>query len=354
MNSEQQPVRYQFPMFDWLRFSLAIVIVFSHMGYKIPHTGSLAVSCFLVLGGVVVTQSLMTLPKEKIYHFFLSRFVRIWIPYFISLSLLLLASLMHGDAISPKWVEFVIYKLSFVYNLYGFPQDIQYALETPLQRTGSHYWSLSAQEQFYIVLPLVLVLLNAKIFKSLGFWFVVAVISWIYTAYTSIVFGVLIAISLNKSNTFVNPIVCLGLFLAANYGLYVAELDPYKMIPFVSAAIVIYLMRFRGDRHFLGKLAGGMSFQLYLNAWIATFVVNFAIKKFDFEKGFLTIMTAVLLAIAISLVMYLLIDKNLIKHRAKFIDFLNTKAIITFMYSIIVLGVFYGLYHTDLKPFMGY
>jgi peptidoglycan/LPS O-acetylase OafA/YrhL len=346
---------YAYPLFDWLRFFLAIVIMLSHLNVKVPNFGKIAVSCFLVMSGFLVGCSLINSVNNESYsQFLLKRFIRIWPPYFVSLFLIILASIFHQDAINQKWFEFVLYKATFVYNLFGDPQIKDYVANAPLQGTASHYWSLSAQEQFYIFLPFLFILIPKKIVQSQTFWLVVAVICWWFTAYTSLVFGLFLAVSLLKSKQVINIIIPIISFITSCCLLYLYNIEPFKVIPFIAISIVLILMRYQGPRHPIGALLGGMSYQLYLNAWIAVFLVNFFIKRLKMEAGFLSISSSIILAIIISYFMYLIIDKNLIEHRNKLLTMLNAKFVVAFMYITIISGALYGIYKTDLQPFLGY
>ena len=46
----------------------------------------------------------------------------------------------------------------------------------------------------------------------------------------------------------------------------------------VCAVALVLLLALEGKRHRLGALVGGMSYPLYLNAWIAVFAINMVFK----------------------------------------------------------------------------
>ena len=87
-------------------------------------------------------------------------------PYFIALALLLGASLLR-DPVNAKWLEFVFYKATFVYNWFGETQLATHVKDMPLQGTGNHFWSVNAEEQFYLVAPILLVLAAVRGGRSL-------------------------------------------------------------------------------------------------------------------------------------------------------------------------------------------
>ena len=69
--------------------------------------------------------------------------------------MLVLVALLR-DTISAKWLEFVFFKATFVYNLFGPWQLAAFRDYMPLKGTGNHFWSVNAEEQFYLLAPLLL------------------------------------------------------------------------------------------------------------------------------------------------------------------------------------------------------
>ena len=61
-------------------------------------------------------------------------------------------------------------------------------------RTGGHFWSVNAEEQFYLLAPLVLVLLPSRHGRRVITWIVIALVAWVSRCYASIAFGVLAAV----------------------------------------------------------------------------------------------------------------------------------------------------------------
>ena len=137
-----------YPWFDWLRGVLAIAVMLKHDGL-IPweHGGNFAVQVFFALSGWLIGGILIHLKPADLPRFYFNRAVRIWIPYYIAVGLLIAASLLR-DPVTAKWLEIVFYKLSFVYNLFGTQQLANHVAEMPLRGTGSHFWSVNAEERF--------------------------------------------------------------------------------------------------------------------------------------------------------------------------------------------------------------
>ena len=96
--------------------------------------------------------------------------------------------------ITKKWLEIVFYDFTSVFNLFGLPQIRQYQWAMPLDGTGGHFWSVNAEEQFYLLAPLVLVLLPSRHGRRVITWIVIALVAWVSRCYASIAFGVLAAV----------------------------------------------------------------------------------------------------------------------------------------------------------------
>ena len=113
---------HYYPFFDWLRGLLAITVMFTHeglIGWAL--SGNFAVQIFFALSGWLIGSILIKLEPSKLTQFYFNRAVRIWIPYYFALILLILASLIR-EPVTDKWIEFIFYKFSFVYNIFGAPQ----------------------------------------------------------------------------------------------------------------------------------------------------------------------------------------------------------------------------------------
>ncbi|MVT07801.1 acyltransferase family protein [Chitinophaga tropicalis] len=145
---------------DHLR-ALAIILVFLfHYGRLFPSPqwvtaigafGWTGVDLFFVLSGYLIASQLFSdLQTEdgiSFKDFFLKRFFRIVPAYLFTVAVyFLLPSFREREAPAPLWKY-----LTFTQNL---------GLDLRYQGTFSHAWSLCIEEQFYLLLPLVLILLS--------------------------------------------------------------------------------------------------------------------------------------------------------------------------------------------------
>ena len=133
-----------YPLFDWLRGFLGIIVMVSHEGLiGWEQSGNFAVQIFFALSGWLIGGILIKLEPSKLTHFYFNRAVLIWAPYYLALVLLIIASLIR-EPVTEKWIEFIFYKITFVYNIFGTPQLADYSHLMPLQGTENHFWSINA------------------------------------------------------------------------------------------------------------------------------------------------------------------------------------------------------------------
>jgi peptidoglycan/LPS O-acetylase OafA/YrhL len=128
---------------------------------------------------------------KNLPRFYFNRGARIWIPYFFAILLLIMVSSLK-EPITAKWLEFVFYKVTFVYNLFGPQQLEQFRDAMPLQGTGNHFWSICSEEQFYLLAPVLLILVPFG--RTIWFWCLIAgglLFSPYWNSFSAISLGVL-------------------------------------------------------------------------------------------------------------------------------------------------------------------
>ena len=118
---------------------------------KIGSFGWTGVDLFFVLSGFLIAGQLFsTISKGRkisMREFFVKRFFRIIPPYLVMIALYVaFPFLRERDGMAPLWQY-----LTFTLNL-----------NLDLRQTGTftHSWSLCVEEQFYLILPLTILLLN--------------------------------------------------------------------------------------------------------------------------------------------------------------------------------------------------
>lgn len=142
------------PSLDGVRAIAAFLVVFFHAGLPLP--GSLGVLAFFVLSGFLITWLLLR--EEERYgavslkQFYVRRSLRIF-PAFYVYWLVVVGTLLllHKRLVIAQAICSFFYLNDYYQAIFGDPN------------TGlSHTWSLGVEEQFYLIWPVVFILLGAN------------------------------------------------------------------------------------------------------------------------------------------------------------------------------------------------
>ncbi len=158
---------------DHLRAIAILLVMIFHYGRGIPswlepvkQIGWTGVDLFFVLSGYLIGYQLLKEYKDNngisFKRFYLKRFFRI-IPAYIAVLIgyYSLSDLREGSGLPPLW-RF----LTFTQNL---------GLDAQTQKSFSHAWSLCIEEQFYLLLPITIVLIFKNGFQKVTPYSYVAV-----------------------------------------------------------------------------------------------------------------------------------------------------------------------------------
>lgn len=142
---------------DHLRAIAIILVMIFHYGRGVPlwlepvkQIGWTGVDLFFVLSGYLIGYQLLSEYKRtngiRFMRFYLKRFFRI-IPAFVAVLMLyfFMGEMREGHGLPPLW-RF----LTFTQN---------FGLDVQTQNSFSHAWSLCIEEQFYLLLPLTILLI---------------------------------------------------------------------------------------------------------------------------------------------------------------------------------------------------
>jgi peptidoglycan/LPS O-acetylase OafA/YrhL len=306
-------------------------------------SGRLAVDVFFALSGWLIGGILIKTEKDQLVKFYFNRALRIWIPYYIAFTLIIVASIIK-DPIDFKWFEIVIYKLTWVYNIFGPTQLSTFREFMPLDGTANHFWTVNAEEQFYILAPVLLVIFN-RFGRMALTWGLIVALLWIVDIYVPISLGVLAAIINSRQTNLLQSKICqLILFLVFVYASYklINNLKYDLYAPIFSISLVLLLAK-KGQKSFSGSLLGGMSYPLYLNHWIGVFFFNFLLDPFELRDTFLRQVLSIIINFIIAGALYYYIERKILEHRDSF--FSSKRAIIFTIlpYSLIILGLIFGI-----------
>lgn len=335
--------KFYYPYFDYLRIILASIVMFGHDGLiSWKYSGKLAVDVFFALSGWLIGSILIRIEVKKLSRFYFNRALRIWVPYYITFIFIILASLLK-DPINLKWFEFVGYKLTWVYNIFGTPQLQFYKEYMPLNGTGNHFWSINAEEQFYLLAPLLLVVF-AKNGRKLITWGLIATFFWFTKIYAPMSLGVLAAIANSKYPDFhikkFNKLLIWIIFLCSSIGLYVAS--DYKLYsPFFAISLVL-ILAVKGKKNVVGSFLGGISYPLYLNHWIGVFLFHLILKPFYLHESWIYHLCATLSNYAIAAILYWYIDRNIINMREQLYTAKKGVIFTIIAYISINIGLIFG------------
>ena len=153
-------LRYR-PEIDGLRAIAIISVIFYHSRIAIFGGGFIGVDIFFVISGYLITSiilnELVTTGTFIFKNFYEKRIRRI-LP---ALIFVMLVSLPFAwiYLLPSSFIDFsksILYSLSFSSNFYFHYSDFQYGNESGLFKPFLHTWSLSVEEQYYILFPIIL------------------------------------------------------------------------------------------------------------------------------------------------------------------------------------------------------
>jgi peptidoglycan/LPS O-acetylase OafA/YrhL len=280
-----------------LRGFAVLAVVLYHLEFPLIHGGFLGVDIFFVISGFVITETILrstgTL-KQRLAHFYYRRARRI-LPAatFVAVLTFLAAVLFLPRPYFGKYVFDTISSL-FMFSNAGFAyQNLDYLNQGLNPSPFLHYWSLAVEEQFYLVWPLVLILIvrNRKrlLLALLPLLFVGAVLTthfkpgfsylspssraWEFLAGALVVF-----LSKEKFGrrsrqallALASTAILISLIFINNQS---ATPSFSTALPVLSAALLIYL---GFESKFLGGMAkiGDISYSLYLIHWPLIVIAN--------------------------------------------------------------------------------
>lgn len=161
-----------------------------YLGYALP--------VFFVMSGFLITNVLLSSDDPsllgKLKTFYLRRILRICPSYYLVVALLIAAgTLTYPIQYLFYWVNMQLFGLSIADNSAGIHGWFMMAW----RKESLHLWSLSAEEQFYIIYPLVLYLTPIRLRTLMLFLILIGSIAarfWFMAQYPKSFYGVLLPV----------------------------------------------------------------------------------------------------------------------------------------------------------------
>ena len=302
--------------------------------------GFLGVDLFFVISGYLMTSIIYEQSKNNNFSFkkFILKRIRRIFPAILFICIVSLPfiyfHIMPKDLIEQ--IKSILSSIFFFSNFFYSYISQEYAAESSLLKPFIHTWSLSVEMQFYVILPLIIILVIKKdlsLFKTflilIIIFFICSLFSNIYfqdlNFYNSIsrlwefLFGGLVYLiqkknfKINQNNSFINSLIILSFFTIIFYFI-IFDTDlffkTWLLIPFVFCSGILIFFK---ENNLMNKLfnlnlisyIGKISYSLYL-----THFPIFAFSRItDFTKGnFEKKIYLGILIILVSIILYKFIE----------------------------------------------
>lgn len=310
-----------YPLFDWLRIALALAVALEHAEvFGWPHAGNLAVQVFFALSGWLIGGILLETKPRDLSRFWFNRATRIWVPYGVTLALILGVGLVR-DHVTPTWIRTAFAYATMTYNWFGYAaveHGDPVLLAMPLRGSGHPLWSIGVEEQFYLFAPLLLVLLPRRIGRSPAVWVVLSAVALVSGYFGAISLGVLAAVLRSRLGAWHERPAGAA---AAGAGALAAAAAMalgvrYELVAPVFGIAVVLLLARPGERTRVGAFLGGVSYPLYLNHWIGAFGAHALLRPFGLRDAPIATPVAVVLGLGVATALYLAVDRQVMARRS--------------------------------------
>ena len=365
------------PEIDGLRAIAVGAVILYHaqitiLGYQPFKGGFIGVDIFFVISGYLITsiilKELVTTGSFSFKHFYEKRVRRI-LP---ALLFVMLASLPFAwiYLLQSSFIDFsksILYSLGFSSNFYFWYSGQQYGAESGLLKPFLHTWSLSVEEQYYILFPIVL-LITFKYFRKylihiliLGFFVSLGLADWGSRNYPSFNFyglptrgwellagSILAYLEITGWGRFKYKILNLilpsiGLFLIGhsilffNYKMFHPSF--YTLSPIIGSCLIIWfsnkdelITKILSTKLFVG--VGLISYSLYL--WHYPFFAFNRITDFTLQGSIFKKLLFGIIILALSIFSYYFVERPARNKKNKFII-----SLILISISALVIGNIY-------------
>lgn len=359
------------PELDGLRFFAFLLVFIHHQGIfkNIPHLnifhyyGWIGVDLFFSLSAFLFTKLLIfeynktqTISFKK---FYIRRIFRIWPIYFIFIlfSILILLFAFENGIIDQYILIRIIGLFTFTDNI----MSVFYGNYNPLPYVG-HLWTISFEEQFYIIVPIIILFLihtttKRRIFYFILFFILFNIIRFIFvfnnlsylslwvlpiTHFESILFGIAIGFgSFDFIQNKVNPIY-LGLisilsFISISWLTNITHISYVTLLSYfligISTSCALYsVLHSRSLKYFFSQpifiFLGKRSYGLYVYHQLGIGLASKMVRNIDLlpSNGFASFVYSITFTIIASIISYYVIETPFLKWKKRF-ELINSRPI---------------------------
>ena len=151
-----------------LRAISVISVIFYHLDLKYFDGGYLGVDIFFVISGYLISNIIFSEIKNNQFtlkRFYLRRIKRILPAVFSTIILSFpFAYYLLAPYETLEYLNSILYTLFFLSNIYFSKLDFYNAAPTDFM-PFLHTWSLGVEEQFYIIFPILVFLINCEVWS---------------------------------------------------------------------------------------------------------------------------------------------------------------------------------------------
>ncbi|ODP36542.1 hypothetical protein BFL28_05570 [Sphingomonas turrisvirgatae] len=337
-----QPGRYaRWPQLDGLRAFAVFGVFYTHFVQDGTMWGHAGVRLFFVLSGFLITGILLRGRDARdegaghpIRNFYIRRALRLWPAYY----------LLIGVALAANWLDMRDYAWWHLLYLSNILVAIKNSWEVPW--ITAHLWTLSVEEQFYLVWPLVMLLLPRRALDlACAVAILIAVIGrvvipWQLLAYTTVPTNSLDALAgggllalLHHRRGIPGWFPAIG--LAAGAGIIVAlvtgsllgtHVAEVLTVPLFAALIALAIRKYRGPLRWvlanpiIGYL-GRVSYGAYLfHLFVMGFMFTVLAPRFGLfqSRGWPLFMAGAAITYALATLSWFLVERPLNRLKDRF------------------------------------
>lgn len=330
---------------DILRALAVLLVIFNHLELPYFNGGFIGVDIFLVISGYLITKNIESEVKNtsrfSFKKFYQRRVIRLAPTFFTVMISCCLA--FYFVLTTDEWIKFLktlVSSVTLTSNIYYWTLLGDYfsinAKSTPLL----HIWSLSLEEQFYLIWPLFLFLIlkiKSKFYSILLLLFIILVsvsVSHVFVLSDPIAayyllpsrifefcIGSLIVFlpkkDFSKNISYIFTAISMIIILFASVYINKATIFPsyIALIPCIGAALFIYFSSAIGDFNFLSqiKYLGKISYPMYLWHWPIIVYLNIN----SIQLNLFISIAVILFVIALSVISYEKIEKTIKNYYAQ-------------------------------------